>query len=113
MSKLRREPIGHTCPDIDRVISTMTSIIKEMDGCKGSDEVVDLLSQISSWSSDLANIAIGRWSEIEDLRSSNSALRDWGKDMYSYAEELENEINELNSTISELNDKVDDLRDEL
>ena len=38
MSRRRREPVKNTCPDIDRIISTITTICKQMDSCNDEYE---------------------------------------------------------------------------
>ena len=113
MARRNGEPVKHTCPDIDRIISTITSIVKAMDNCDDRDEKEDLLSQIKDWSGDLTGIGFGKWCEMETLRSSNSALRDWGSEMYSEAESLETERDELEIKCDELKDKVSDLESEV
>lgn len=38
MSRRKGEPVKNTCPDIDRIISTITSICKQMEDCNEDDE---------------------------------------------------------------------------
>ena len=52
-------------------------------------------------------------SELEELRASNSKLRDWGAEEYDRAEEAEQKLSEAEDTISELEDAINDLRGEL
>lgn len=121
MSRRRRgEPVKYTCPDIDRIISTITSICKQMESCNDEDEKDALLVCISDWKSDLESIGVGHWSELEDLRSANAALRDWGKEMYSDAESLESERDNFErkyedekGKVSELEDEIEDLKSEI
>lgn len=112
MARRNGEPVRHTCPDIDRIISTITSIVKEMDGCDNEDEKETLIEQIGNWKSELASIGVGKWCEMETLRSSNSALRDWGSEMYNEAESLETDRDNFESKFDELKDKISELENE-
>lgn len=109
----RREPVKNTCPDVDRIKETITSIVKQMDRCDSNDSIEDLLENIQDWSSDLGRIGVGRSCDLEDLRDSNSALRDWGNEMYEEASDLENEISKLTDKIVELENEVLELKDEV
>jgi hypothetical protein len=109
MARRNTEPVRHTCPDIDRLISTITQIVKEMDESGEEDDKDDLLSLIQNWSSDLRSIGVGKWCELETLRNSNGSLRDWGSEMYDDAEKMENERDEWESKCAELEGKVSDL----
>lgn len=113
MARRKTEPVKHTCPDIDRLIGTITRIVKEMDSCDNEDEKGLLLDQISDWKSDLGNIGVGNRCELEDLRSSNSALRDWGQEMYNDAESLEAERDEIQSKYDKVLDRISELEEEL
>lgn len=113
MSRRNTEPVRHTCPDIDRIISSILSICKEIDHCDTDDSVEDLLSQMRNWESDLESIARGNNCDLENLRSSNSALREWGQEMYNEAENLESEVYKLNDQISELESVISELKDTL
>jgi len=50
MSRRSSEPVRHTCPDIDRMKSTIESIVKQMDSCNSDDTVDSLLESIRDWS---------------------------------------------------------------
>ncbi len=112
MGYRKTEPVKHTCPDIDRMIGTITSIVKQMNSCDSEDEKETLLEQISDWKHDLECIGVGNRCDLEDLRSSNSALRDWGQDMYNDAEARENERDEFEKECETLKDKISDLEKE-
>jgi predicted nuclease with TOPRIM domain len=109
MAIRKTEPVRHTCPDIDRLKAMLKSIVNEMNDCKREDDIEDILSLISNWSSDLEGFGVGRWCELETLRSSNSSLRDWGHEMYDEAESLESERDELENEVSKLKDEIVDL----
>jgi len=109
MARRRTEPVKHTCPDIDRIIDTITRITREMDYCNTNEEIGALLDQLSDWKSDLAQIGVGKYCELEDLRSSNASLRDWGQEMYDDAERLEQERDELENECENLKETIKDL----
>ena len=113
MSIRRGEPVKNTCPDIDRIISTITAICKQMESCNDEDEKDALLECISDWKSDLESIGVGKWNELEDLRSANAALRDWGNEMYNDAESLESERDEFERKYEDEKEKVSKLEDEI
>ena len=71
-----REPVKYTCPDIDRVLS------------KIEDAKTILVDAIS--------ILKGLDRELENLRSDNDALRDWGAYEANRVDELEEELRYLN-----------------
>jgi hypothetical protein len=73
----RGEPVKHTCPDIDRLIKTVTEIVAGMNFCKEEDTMEDTLSLMSDWKAELESLGIGKWSELETLRNSNHSLREW------------------------------------
>ena len=75
----RRGPVGYTCPDIDR-------FIKEIDNAK--DYLQDALNIISDFEG-----------QLEDLRSDNDALRNWGHEQEDRADSLELELEELKSKL--------------
>ena len=93
---LYKEPVRHTCPDIDRIKRNVEDAIsiceKEyytIDTAKdGFDDVAYNISSIPE--------------ELEDLRSANSSLRYWGN-------ALLDKVNELESTISKLEDNIYEL----
>jgi hypothetical protein len=88
-SKHEREPIKHTCPDIDKVIK---SLDKVMSYCKlsGREEEVDFKSIID----DIQYELWGLTDKLEDLRSSNDILRSWGIEEAERVDELEMMISE-------------------
>lgn len=107
---LKEEPVGNTCPDIDRVIVILRDIVKEMESV---DESEDLDWLLCTWSNTLKFLFDGRLSELEQLRNSNSELRYWGQDNYDLAEKLMHEVSELEEEIEEQKAIVDNLRQEI
>lgn len=92
-------PVGKTCPIIDKVISFIQSI--DYEGMNMSDY----------------SNALDR---MEEIRSANGALRDWGNEEYKRAEELESELDNVKSEledalneIKELNSQIKELETEL
>lgn len=101
-------PIGHTCPIIDNVIGKMELAKNEAEYiCKhpkedSSEEADSILYEL-----------IEAIREIEDVRSANSELRDWGNDEYDRAEENEKENDQLRRDIEYLGEIIDSLRSEI
>lgn len=113
MSRRKGEPVKHTCPDIDRIIGTITNIVNQMKNCDDKDSNDDLLENIKDWAGDLESIGVGKWCELESLRSSNGALRDWGNEMYNDAETLEAERDDFESKYEDAKDKILDLENQI
>ncbi len=93
-------PVKNTCPIIDDVIIYIENFREEFGN---EDNDIDF------------HFALG---VMEDIRSANSELRDWGNDLYRELEELEQErnklIDELDDSESELgkaNTKIEELED--
>jgi hypothetical protein len=82
MSKHYREPIKHTCPDIDKLIKGISEIQKMTKNYQKIDEIDDFRDIIS----DIENILWDFETKLEELRISNDTLRDWG---ISEAEEVD------------------------
>jgi predicted nuclease with TOPRIM domain len=88
-------PVKITCPDIDKYIRWIKLVmVKERDLANMNEK--DLFDTASAMNSELQE-CIGY---LEDLRSSNSALRDWG-------EGLDEELEAAAAQISELEDKLE------
>ena len=104
MSNHRREPIKHTCPDIDKYIKWIKYDIVEDRHLKNMNEQ-DLYDAASTMSTTLEN-CIGY---LEELRNSNYILRYWGigeagrvDELEDIIEELENEFAEYKQTLGEV-----------
>lgn len=100
-----REPIRHTCPDIDFIVEKA----KEIQGiCESPDEDDHEYNyrHISDLTSDII-------SQIEDLRSSNSTLREWGNDINDELERVEKERDDLQQTVWNMESDIDDLKHEI
>jgi hypothetical protein len=82
-----REPIKHTCPDIDKYINWIKmSIVKNRD-LRNMDEK-DLIDAALTMASELES-CIGY---LEELRKSNDTLRCWGIEEAEKVDELESQI---------------------
>lgn len=87
-------PVPHTCPMIDKVISAINSVEWE-DNYWSKDDLIDLM---------------------EDIRSANSTLRNWGNEKHLECNELEDKIYDLEydlkykaEEIETLNNKINEL----
>lgn len=98
----RHAPVRHTCPNIDTIIKwlkqareslqNISDLVEDMrinfsdvEQDKYSDTFYDIIILIAEAKN---YIDIDR--ELEELRDSNSALRDWGHELVKEIEELEN-----------------------
>ena len=89
-----REPIKHTCPDIDKYIKWIKfEIIKDRD-LKNMDEK-DLFDAASSMSSQLESCI----DYLEELRKSNETLRNWGITEADEVDSLQNYVEELETKL--------------
>lgn len=96
MSKHNREPIKHTCPDIDKYIKWIKSDIKQDRYLKNMDEK-ELYDTASTMASRLED-CIGY---LEELRNSNDTLRSWGIEEAEKVDSLENYVEELEEKIKD------------
>lgn len=100
-----RAPIGHTCPDIDVIVGKAKEI---QSICESPEEEEHEFNY--RWILDLTSDII---SQIEDLRFSNSTLRDWGYELNDELEEAEADNERLQQRIEELEEEIDYLKSEL
>jgi hypothetical protein len=91
MGKHHREPIKHTCPDIDKLIEGQTEIMKLIKNYQRIDDIDEFKDIIS----DIENILWDFDSELEKLRTANDTLRDWGISEAEEVDKLENDIYDL------------------
>ena len=88
--KHSREPIKHTCPDIDKYIKWIKfEIVKDRD-LKNMDEK-ELFDAASSMGSQLESCI----DYLEELRKSNETLRNWGITEADEVDSLQNYVEEL------------------
>ena len=92
MASHQREPIKHTCPDIDKYIRYIKMTIVQDRDLKNMDEK-EIFDAASSMASELEN-CIGY---LEELRGSNDTLRLWGIEEAEKADKFELQIEELST----------------
>ena len=101
--------VNWTCPDIDKLQKTCKTTAKEIISLASYMEEGENVDQLKSLAYDIENIV----DELEDLRSSNSDLRDnWieaDNDRATFEEncsKLEEENQSMKDYIKELEDKI-------
>ena len=93
-NKHSREPIKHTCPDIDKCIKWIKfAIVKDSD-LKNMNEK-ELFDAASSMSSQLESCI----DYLEQLRKSNETLRYWGITEADEVDSLQNYVVELEANL--------------
>jgi sugar-specific transcriptional regulator TrmB len=98
-------PIGNTCTTINSIIAKMEEAKNEAVWClrnideEHTGELNNIISEIYD--------AID---EIEQIRSDNSTLRDWGNELYYEKDELERENDDLLLKIENLESELDEER---
>ena len=85
-----REPIKHTCPDIDRYIKAIKQVLYKDRELKGL-EYDDLFNAAADMSYELESCI----DYLEELRASNDELRQWGIEEADKADDFELKIEEL------------------
>ena len=104
--------IAHTYSMIDKVIKEINSAIRNCEWSITHDDVEGAKDAIS----DLDHLE----GIMEDIRTANLGLREYGDEQYSKVEELEKEVFDLNRKIEDLDDekthlesKIEDLEFEI
>ena len=93
---MNREPTGNTCGDIDAIIRTMNKVLEL------SDYVPDDPDDFAVQMNDINDEISGGESSLEDLRTANSKLREWGNDEAKEVDRLEEEIIDLKNEIMDV-----------
>ena len=87
MASHLREPIKHSCPEIDSYIKSIKRALTEERYLKGLDPE-DLFKAASDMSYELKQCI----DYLESLRNSNDTLRNWGIEEAGRVDELESEL---------------------
>ena len=74
MSTHEREPIKHTCPDIDKYIKWIKQSLTNERELGRLEEAKDLYDAACTMANQLEECIV----YLEELRQSNSTLREWG-----------------------------------
>lgn len=89
-----RAPVGHTCSSIDQCIKWLNIAKDEIESVymrvEQGDETDYTSTVLHSLNQALKYIDIS--GELEELRSANSTLRDWGYELANELEELKREL---------------------
>ena len=94
-------PVKITCPDIDKAIKLLNPLINQIIKLKEYDyESAQTMKDLLSECENAMSSAVGYF---EDLRQSNDALRNWGKEMEEEAETLQVQVNELQEQLTNIN----------
>jgi uncharacterized protein YPO0396 len=95
-------PIGNTCPDIDDVIQVLAGVADRLDTIADRLEDGDAADDLTTQSANLRQLFEGRRSQLEELRSANESLRNWGNKECERADDAEDEVKSLRAEVREL-----------
>lgn len=98
-------PISNTCPTIDSIISKLYSAKDEAEYIKKHPEEGNTTEAIS-----IIGLLSDAISEMENIRSDNMDLRQWGNDEYERAYNLESEVDDYARKCEMLESEVDYLK---
>lgn len=90
MSQRTKEPVRPTCLLIDKIIRATNDLKSELYDYLDDDQK----KNVNYYIDDIQYM-------IEEVRSANGSLRDWGAENAKEADELENELYELKQQIEE------------
>lgn len=105
-----REPIGHTCRQIDKYIKSINYATYDINYLKGDNltgsELIECAVEMSE--------ELTRCEDyLEDIRSANSTLRDWGCGEAEQVDSLEKTVSDLESQVDDLQDEIKSLKKEI
>ena len=90
-------PVKHTCPDIDKLIKMLKDIQREANyGMKCHDKKSDDFERYKNIEWYIDDIV----GELENLRSANHELREWGEELDTELQSAAERIEELESANS-------------
>jgi hypothetical protein len=98
-------PIGNTCPDIDAVIEVLAGVADRINAIADQIDclvLTDLVEDLQRQSENAQQLFDGRRSPLEELRSANESLRNWGNAEFQRAEDAESEVKSLRADLREL-----------
>lgn len=96
----RDEPVRNTCPIIDKLIKQINSIERELKYLKSFELEENISSSIDEIEGNIYDFEY----DLEQLRSANSSLRDWGNDCVL---EFDKMVSEKDYEIEELLSKIE------
>ena len=99
-----RAPVGNTCPDIDKCIKWLKDVKQEIEYARTklgsikdqSSGLDDRIYEFADQADDSLYQALGNIDfdgVLEELRSANSALRDWGYGLVKEIDDINNQSN--------------------
>lgn len=100
-----RAPIGNTCPQINSVIEVLAGVADRLRDISDKLDLATLEAEandIFEQSGNLRALFKGRCSPLEELRTANEALRNWGNEEAQSVDEAREEIKRLESRVDEL-----------
>ena len=114
-------PVRHTCPDIDAVIREVKSSLQTAKAIKDKvantdeqkmspDMWVTFKESIEDEADEIENYLASVEGQLEDLRTANEKLREWGLDLYNEVEELEDKVGTLETDVYEITEELDEER---
>lgn len=108
-----KPPVGHTCPDIDSVIRTVTAAASDINYLVGqAAEGSELANTLDATYESLCTVEPA----MESLRSDNAALREWGLELAGQLGEIEtmkDRIRELEWAMEDKNERIKTLEYDL
>ena len=84
-------PVKYTCPKIDEAIRSVRGAILYCKKSKNIEDIEELKECFLDISCEIGDVEY----ILEDLRSDNDALRNWGTELEEKIEELESQIKEI------------------
>lgn len=86
-----KEPVPHTCPDIDKALKILKQSYKQIEGvCEDKRDAWSINGDLE----DIEKI-------LEDVRNANDELRDWGKRLASELETVNKRLTDIVNYIEE------------
>lgn len=104
-------PIGNTCPDVNRAIKNVEDIRKNLSYVLKYDDSTTL-AEFKGILEDVEYDLRQTTDSFEDLRKSNSTLREWGIEMEQEAETLKVQYDELQEKYDLMERRLLDEKDE-